>query len=101
LLKIAFDEMDKIPGFRILADNTRERLGVISFYFDDIHYNLVVKLLNDRYGIQVREVVPVPVPMATFCSMLITSTQRILQPKLIQEIYRKNPAGLDCLCTPL
>lgn len=54
LLKIAFSEMDKIPGLRILADNTRERLGVISFYFEDIHFNLVVKLLNDRYGIQVR-----------------------------------------------
>ncbi len=54
LLKIAFDEMDKISGLRILANNTRERLGVISFYFDDIHYNLVVKLLNDRYGIQSR-----------------------------------------------
>jgi selenocysteine lyase/cysteine desulfurase len=54
LLKIAFPELDRIPNLRILADNTRERLGVISFYFENIHYNLVVKLLNDRYGIQVR-----------------------------------------------
>jgi selenocysteine lyase/cysteine desulfurase len=29
-------------------------LGVISFYIDNLHYNLGVKLLNDRYGIQVR-----------------------------------------------
>jgi selenocysteine lyase/cysteine desulfurase len=54
LLKIAFPELDRIPNLRILADNSRERLGVISFYFENIHYNLVVKLLNDRYGIQVR-----------------------------------------------
>jgi selenocysteine lyase/cysteine desulfurase len=27
---------------------------VISFYFESIHYNLVVKLLSDRYGVQVR-----------------------------------------------
>jgi selenocysteine lyase/cysteine desulfurase len=46
--------MDKIPGLHILANNQRKRLGVISFYFENIHYNLVVKLLSDRYGIQVR-----------------------------------------------
>lgn len=54
LLEIAFAGMDKIPGIRILANNHRKRLGVISFYFTDIHYNLAVKLLSDRYGIQVR-----------------------------------------------
>jgi selenocysteine lyase/cysteine desulfurase len=27
---------------------------VFSFYHPDIHYNLIVKLLNDRFGIQVR-----------------------------------------------
>ena len=30
------------------------RLGVFSFYISGIHHNLIVKLLNDRYGIQVR-----------------------------------------------
>ncbi|MFP4469545.1 MAG: aminotransferase class V-fold PLP-dependent enzyme [Bacteroidales bacterium] len=54
LVKIIFDELPKIPGIRILADNVHDRLGVISFYFDDIHFNLVVKLLNDKFGIQVR-----------------------------------------------
>ncbi len=54
LLDIAFRELDNIPGLRMLADNTRDRLGVISFYFENIHYNLGVKLLNDRYGIQAR-----------------------------------------------
>ncbi len=54
LVKIAFEEMKKIPGLHILADNVEERLGAISFYVDDIHYNIIVKLLNDRYGIQTR-----------------------------------------------
>lgn len=54
LVKLAFEELDKIPGINILADNVRDRLGVISFYFDDIHFNLVVKLLNDKFGVQVR-----------------------------------------------
>lgn len=54
LLERAFDGMAAIPGLVILADHLRDRLGVISFYLEGIHYNLVVKLLNDRYGIQVR-----------------------------------------------
>ncbi|MDD3877131.1 MAG: aminotransferase class V-fold PLP-dependent enzyme [Bacteroidales bacterium] len=54
LLRIAFEKLDKIEGLKILADNKRERLGIISFYILGIHYNLVVRLLNDHFGIQVR-----------------------------------------------
>lgn len=48
------DKLERIPGLHILAGNHRDRLGCVSFYMDNIHYNLVVKILNDRYGIQVR-----------------------------------------------
>ncbi len=54
LLARAFPRMRAIPGMRILADKLEDRLGVISFYIEDVHYNLIVKLLNDRYGIQTR-----------------------------------------------
>jgi selenocysteine lyase/cysteine desulfurase len=54
LIEIVFNEFPKIPGVHILADNVQTRLGAISFYVDNIHYNLIVKLLNDRYGVQVR-----------------------------------------------
>ena len=54
LTTIAFQELPKIQGMNILADNIQDRLGVISFYLEHIHFNLVVKLLNDRFGIQVR-----------------------------------------------
>jgi len=54
LVKIAFSELSKIPGLKILADNVKDRLGVISFYIRDIHFNLIVKILNDRFGVQVR-----------------------------------------------
>ena len=50
----AFRELDNVPGLHILAENVPDRLGIISFYMDDIHFNLVVKLLSDRYGVQVR-----------------------------------------------
>jgi selenocysteine lyase/cysteine desulfurase len=54
LVNLAFSELSRIPGLHILAAQVRDRLGVISFYLDSIHYNLVVKLLSDRFGIQVR-----------------------------------------------
>jgi len=50
----AFEGFSKIDGLHILADNVKDRLGIISFYLDNVHFNLVVKLLNDRFGIQVR-----------------------------------------------
>ena len=43
-----------IPGVHLLADHLEERLGIFSFYVEDLHYNLLVRLLNDRFGVQVR-----------------------------------------------
>ncbi len=54
LMETAWPIMNSIEGVHILADQIKERLGVISFYSDKVHYNLMVQLLNDRYGIQVR-----------------------------------------------
>lgn len=54
ILDQIWPELDKIPNLHILAPHIRERLGVISFYIDNLHYNLAVKLLNDKYGIQTR-----------------------------------------------
>lgn len=54
LCELMFNKMRAIPHLTLLADNVEERLCMFSFYFDSIHYNLVVKLLNDRFGIQAR-----------------------------------------------
>jgi selenocysteine lyase/cysteine desulfurase len=54
LVALTFSELHRVPGLHILAENIENRLGIISFYIDDIHYNLIVKLLSDRFGVQVR-----------------------------------------------
>ena len=54
LVALALTMLRKINGIHILADNVSDRLGVISFYHGDIHFNLLVKILSDRFGIQVR-----------------------------------------------
>lgn len=46
--------LKQIPHLTLLAHHVGERLAVFSFYFDHLHYNLVVRLLNDRFGIQAR-----------------------------------------------
>lgn len=54
LLDIIFEHLKNTRGVHLLAPNHQHRLGVVSFYIDDLHFNLGVKLLNDYFGIQVR-----------------------------------------------
>lgn len=56
LVHRAFEGFCDIPGLKIMAKDIRDRLGIFSFYMENnsIHYNLIVKLLNDRFGVQVR-----------------------------------------------
>ena len=54
LISKAFEELSKIEGIHILAKNETHRLGVVSFYSDKMNQNLITKILNDRFGVQVR-----------------------------------------------
>ncbi len=54
LTEIAFRELSEISNLHILADEIKNRLGVFSFYVGNIHHNLITRLLNDRFGIQLR-----------------------------------------------
>jgi selenocysteine lyase/cysteine desulfurase len=54
LTDLAFSELLKTDRIHILAGAIKERLGVFSFYVDNIHHNLITRILNDRFGIQVR-----------------------------------------------
>lgn len=54
LVELTMKGLNEIPGINILAGKALHRLGIISFYHTDIHFNLIVKLLSDHFGIQVR-----------------------------------------------
>jgi len=54
IVDYVFTELNSIENLKILANQHQDRLGVISFYIDDLHFNLGVKLLNDKFGIQTR-----------------------------------------------
>ncbi len=54
LLDLCFNELKEIPGVYLLGYNDEKRIGCVAFGIENIHYNLVVRLLNDRFGIQTR-----------------------------------------------
>jgi len=46
--------LEQIPDLFVLEPQQHNRLGYISFYINNLHHNLIVRLLNDRFGIQTR-----------------------------------------------
>lgn len=52
--KIVFQRLEAIPNLTILAKEHKKRLSIFSFYVENINYDLVVRLLNDRFGVQTR-----------------------------------------------
>jgi selenocysteine lyase/cysteine desulfurase len=53
-LQILFEKLSPVKNLHILAKNHQHRLGIISFYIEDLHFNVGVKILNDKFGIQTR-----------------------------------------------
>ena len=52
--EMVFTALEEIPNLKILAPDHKKRLSIFSFYVENVHFNLIVKLLNDRFGIQSR-----------------------------------------------
>ena len=44
LLAILWPGLAGVPGLHLLADQHRDRLAILSFYIDELHYNLAVRL---------------------------------------------------------
>ncbi len=54
ILEKLIPAMQQIDNLHLLAGQFTDRLGILSFIIDDLPYNLGVKLLNDKFGIQTR-----------------------------------------------
>lgn len=54
LLRITFSRLSKMTNVTILQENARKRIGIVSFIIKGAPYNLIVRLLNDKFGIQTR-----------------------------------------------
>lgn len=54
MLQLIFDRLSKFKNVEVLEGHIKKRLGVIAFIVKGAHFNLIVKMLNDRFGIQTR-----------------------------------------------
>ncbi|HUX37012.1 MAG TPA: aminotransferase class V-fold PLP-dependent enzyme [Rectinemataceae bacterium] len=54
LLDIIIAEFREEPAIMLLEGENLDRLGILSFYAPGEHHNLIVRLLNDRFGVQTR-----------------------------------------------
>jgi selenocysteine lyase/cysteine desulfurase len=54
LVSLAVSRLSAMHSVTILQGNIRNRLGIISFIVEGAHHDLIVRLLNDRFGIQTR-----------------------------------------------
>jgi selenocysteine lyase/cysteine desulfurase len=54
IVPYVLDALSAIPRVHVLARGQRRRLAILSLHVDGVHYNLMVRLLNDRFGVQAR-----------------------------------------------
>jgi selenocysteine lyase/cysteine desulfurase len=54
LKAIVLDELRQEPAIVLLEGGNMERLAIFSLYAPGEHHNLIVRLLNDRFGVQTR-----------------------------------------------
>lgn len=54
LVDILLPGLNDIDGIDVLEPEVSDRLCIVSFFSRNWHYNLIVRLLNDKFGIQAR-----------------------------------------------
>ncbi len=54
LKTLLIEKLSSHPRVQILESQQKNRLGIVSFYSLNMHHNLIVRILNDRFGIQSR-----------------------------------------------
>lgn|SRR5690554_1499324 len=86
-----FKKLSKIENLHLLAGEHTNRLGVFSFYIDAAHYNLVVKLLNDRFGIQTRGGCSCAGTYGHFLLHVNKKTSKAIEKKILKGFLSERP----------
>ena len=89
-----FKRLETIKNLHILAKEHKDRLGIYSFYIDDVHYNLVVRLLNDRFGIQTRGGCSCAGTYGHFLLNLDRSTSKAIEQKILEGCLIDRPGWI-------
>ncbi|MEO8932751.1 MAG: aminotransferase class V-fold PLP-dependent enzyme [Xanthomarina sp.] len=88
---LVFKKLSKIENLHLLAGEHTDRLGVFSFYIDQAHYNLIVKLLNDRFGIQTRGGCSCAGTYGHFLLHVNEETSKAIEQKILKGFLSERP----------
>lgn len=86
ILSLCFERLTNIKGITVLGNMESPRIGCVSFCVENIHYNLIVRLLNDRFGIQVRG----GWSCASTYGHYLLNIDQVMSREIIENIERKN-----------
>ncbi len=92
--EIVFKKLKKIPNLTILAAQHEDRLGIFSFYMEDVHFNLIVKLLNDRFGVQTRGGCSCAGTYGHFLLHVDQQTSKSIEEKIIEGCLIERPGWI-------
>jgi len=96
-----FIKLSDIENIHILAQRHKDRLGVFSFFMDDVHYNLVVKLLNDRYGVQTRGGCSCAGTYGHYLLNVDLSTSKAIEQKILEGCLIERPGWVRMSVHPI
>lgn len=91
---IIFKRLKSVENINILAAEHEDRLGIFSFYIEDVHFNLIVKLLNDRFGIQTRGGCSCAGTYGHFLLHVDQHTSKSIEAKIIDGCLRERPGWI-------
>ena len=94
LNEIVFEKLSKIPNLTILASEHKDRLGIFSFYITDAHFNLIVKLLNDRFGVQTRGGCSCAGTYGHFLLNVDQQTSKSIEKKILEGCMLERPGWI-------
>lgn len=91
---LVFKRLSKIKNLHILAKNHTNRLGVFSFFIENAHYNLIVKLLNDHFGIQTRGGCSCAGTYGHFLLHVDQLTSKAIEQKILEGCLMERPGWI-------
>lgn len=94
IIELVFEKLAKIQNLQLLAGQHKDRLGVFSFFIENAHFNLVVKLLNDRFGIQTRGGCSCAGTYGHFLLHVDQQTSRSIEEKIIEGCLVERPGWI-------
>lgn len=92
--KKIFKTLENLEGVIILAPKQKDRLSIFSFYFEKYHFNLVVKLLNDKFGIQTRGGCSCAGTYGHFLLNVDQATSKAIESQILQGCSTEKPGWI-------